>query len=173
MPATSPTRCSSGSPTASAAASGSPPAGQDPPLYRPKGFADDATPRGNGVAAQALARLGWLTGETRYLDAAEAAVRGAGPSFARAPEAHAAMLNALDEYLDPVEIVVIRGGGRGGRVLAGGSSHAVTHRGAWSSRFPPMRPGCRIRSLPSARERTVAYVCRGPVCSDPSSLCLN
>ena len=84
-------------------------AGQDPPLYRPKGFADEATPSGNGVAAQALARLGWLTGETRYLDAAEAAVRGAGPSFARAPEAHAAMLNALDEYLDPVEIVVIRG----------------------------------------------------------------
>ena len=48
-------------------------AGQDPPLYRPKGFADESMASGNGIAAQALARLGWLTGETRYLDAAEAA----------------------------------------------------------------------------------------------------
>jgi uncharacterized protein YyaL (SSP411 family) len=39
-------------------------AGNDPPLYRPKSFADEAMPSGNGVAAQALARLGWLTGET-------------------------------------------------------------------------------------------------------------
>ena len=46
--------------------------GLDPPLQRPKGFADEATPSGNGIAAQALARLGWLLGETRYLDAAEA-----------------------------------------------------------------------------------------------------
>ena len=84
-------------------------AGNDPPLYRPKSFADEAMPSGNGVAAQALARLGWLTGEMRYLDAAEAAVRGAWPALERTPESHAAMLNALDEYLDPVEIVVIRG----------------------------------------------------------------
>ena len=140
-------------------------AGQDPPLYRPKGFADEATPSGNGVAAQALARLGWLTGETRYLDAAEAAVRGAGPSFARAPEAHAAMLNALDEYLDPVEIVVIRGG----------AAEVESWRRELARGYSPRRMVVAIPAdatgLPDtlaikvARERTVAYVCRGPVCS--------
>ena len=85
--------------------------GEDPPLARPKSFADDAMAGGNGIAARALARLGWLTGEQRFLDAAEATVRAGYASVARAPEAHAAMLNALDEYLEPVEIVVIRGAG--------------------------------------------------------------
>ena len=60
-------------------------------------------------------------GSTRYLDAAEATVRGGYASLARAPEAHAAMLNALDEYLEPVEIVVIRGAGRGAGRLAVGA----------------------------------------------------
>ena len=50
--------------------------GAETPLYRPKGFADEAMPAGNGVAAAALARLGWLAGETRYLDAAERTLRG-------------------------------------------------------------------------------------------------
>ena len=83
--------------------------GQDPPMHRPKGFADEATPAGNGIAAQALARLGWLLGEMRYLDAASMTLRGGLASVTRAPQAHAAMLNALDEYLEPGEIVVIRG----------------------------------------------------------------
>ncbi len=125
-------------------------------------------PSGNGVAAQALARLGWLTGETRYLDAAEAAVRGAWPSFARAPEAHAAMLNALDEYLDPVEIVVIRGG----------AAEAESWRRELARGYAPRRMVVAIPAdatgLPEAlatkraRDRTLAYVCRGPVCSEPS-----
>jgi len=141
--------------------------GQDPPLYRPKAYVDDATPSGNGVAAQALARLGWLTGEARYLDAAEAAVRGGFPSLARAPEHHAALLNALDEFLAPAEIVVVRGSGQ--------------ELGEWQAalgrRYAPRRMVIAIPSgatgLPEAianktpRGRTVAYVCRGPVCSEP------
>ena len=83
--------------------------GEDPPLHRPKGFADEAMPSGNGIAAKALARLGWLTGEMRYLEAAEATIRGGYGSLMRSPEAHASMLIALDEYLDPVEILVLRG----------------------------------------------------------------
>jgi len=141
--------------------------GQDPPLYRPKAYVDDATPSGNGVAAQALARLGWLTGEARYLDAAEAAVRGGFPSLARAPEHHAALLNALDEFLAPAEIVVVRGSGQ--------------ELGEWQAalgrRYAPRRMVIAIplgaTGLPEAianktpRGRTVAYVCRGPVCSEP------
>ncbi len=142
-------------------------AGQDPPLYRPKSFADDAMPAGNGVAAQALARLGWLTGELRYLDAAEAAVRGAWPALSRAPEAHAAMLNALDEYLDPVEIVVIRGD----------AADLEAWRRELARAYAPRRMVVAIPAgaagLPEALaakragERTLAYVCRGPVCSEP------
>jgi uncharacterized protein YyaL (SSP411 family) len=142
-------------------------AGRDPPLYRPKGYVDEATPSGNGVAAQALARLGWLVGETRYLDAAEAAVRGGFPSLARGPEAHAAVLNALDEYLEPVEIVILRGSGTDLRDAQAQLAHA----------YAPRRMIVAIPSdatdLPEAlaakrpRAGTVAYVCRGPVCSEP------
>jgi uncharacterized protein YyaL (SSP411 family) len=142
-------------------------AGRDPPLYRPKGYADDATPSGNGVAAQALARLGWLTGETRYLEASEAAVRGGFASLARGPEAHAALLNALDEYLAPVEIVILRGTG----------AKLSEWQAALPRTYAPRRMVVAIPSdvagLPEAlaskvaRGETVAYVCRGPVCSEP------
>ncbi|HEX9707958.1 MAG TPA: thioredoxin domain-containing protein [Steroidobacteraceae bacterium] len=141
--------------------------GEDPPLHRPKSFADDAMPAGNGIAAQTLARLGWLIGEPRYLDAAESTVRGGFPSLARSPQAHAAMLTALEEYLDPVEIVVIRG--------------PAAQAAAWSATlaqsYAPRRMALAISSdaagLPDAlaskraREETVAYVCRGPQCSEP------
>ena len=142
-------------------------AGEDPPLHRPKNFADDAMPSGNGIGAQALARLGWLTGEIRYLAAAESAIRGGYASLARAPEAHAAMLNALDEYLEPVEIVFIRGE----------AAEAQAWQAALAREYAPRRLVLAIPSgavgLPEAlamkrpRDRTVAYVCRGPVCSEP------
>jgi uncharacterized protein len=149
-------------------------AGADPPMQRPKGYADEAVPSGNGIAAQALARLGWLTGEVRYLDAAEATIRGGYPSLARAPEAHAALLNALDEYLEPVEIVVIRGT----------AQDAAAWQASIARGFAPRRMVFAIPAdaagLPEAlaakqpREKTIAYICRGPVCSEPidSSLAL-
>ncbi len=124
-------------------------------------------PSGNGIGAQALARLGWLTGESRYLAAAEAAIRGGYASLARAPEAHAAMLNALDEYLEPVEIVVIRGE----------AAEAQAWQAALAREYAPRRLVLAIPSgaegLPEAlaakrpQGRTVAYVCRGPQCSAP------
>jgi uncharacterized protein len=57
----------------------------------------------------ALNRLGCLVGEPRYLEAAERAVRSALPVIRRAPFAHCALLDALEEQLDPPEIVIVRG----------------------------------------------------------------
>ena len=141
--------------------------GQDPPMHRPKGFADEATPAGNGIAAQALARLGWLLGETRYLDAAEKTLRAGLASITRAPQAHAAMLNALDEYLEPGKIVVIRGEPE---TLAEWSA-------ALASTYAPRRMSFAIPAhttgLPEAlaskkaRLETVAYLCQGAQCSEP------
>ena len=141
--------------------------GLDPPLQRPKGFADEATPSGNGIAAQALARLGWLLGETRYLDAAEAALRGGWPSMQRVPQAHVALLNALDEHLEPGEIVVIRG------QAEAGSAWATTIAMHYAPRRMIFAIPADAADLPEAlaakraREATVAYICRGPQCSEP------
>jgi len=141
--------------------------GQDPPLYRPKGFADEATPSGNGVAAFALARLGWLLGETRYLDAAEQTLRGGWASINRAPQSHAMMLTALEEFLKPPQVVILRG--------------SDAELGPWSASlamlYAPRRMAFAIPGdapdLPEAlaakrpRESAVAYLCEGPQCSEP------
>ncbi len=141
--------------------------GADTPLGRSKGFVDEAMASGNGVAARALARLGWLTGETRYLDAAEATVRAGHAALARVPEAHAALLIALEEYLEPVDLVIVRGQGE----------ELAAWLAALAGTYAPRRMVIGIpadaRGLPEAlaskraKATTVAYVCRGRVCSEP------
>ena len=85
----------------------------------------------------------------------------------RAPQAHTALLNALDEYLDPGEIVVIRG-----------NAEAVADwAAALAMIFAPRRMILAIPAdaagLPEAlagkraRAGTVAYICQGPQCSEP------
>ena len=78
-------------------------------IHRPKHGYDGATPSGNAVAAFALQRLGYLVGESRYLEAAERAIGAFYPSIAAHPQAYAAFLAALDETLEPPRIVVLRG----------------------------------------------------------------
>jgi hypothetical protein len=141
--------------------------GRDPPLYRPKGFADEATPSGNGVAVFALARLGWLLGDTRYLEAAERTLHGGWASVTRAPQAHTMMLTALEEHLHPPQIVILRG--------------ARGDVDSWSKALAPLYAPRRMvlaiptdaPGLPEAlaskapRNTTVAYLCEGPQCSEP------
>ncbi|HEX6398288.1 MAG TPA: thioredoxin domain-containing protein, partial [Steroidobacteraceae bacterium] len=78
-------------------------------IHRSKSFSDDAIPAGNGIAARALIRAGYLLGETRWLDAAERTLRAAWLPINRFPHGHVSLLGALEEYLTPPEIVVIRG----------------------------------------------------------------
>ena len=78
-------------------------------IHRPKPLADEAMPSGNGVAAFALQRLGFLLGENRYLDAAERTLRFAWRALEDYPHGHVTLLTALEEYLDHPEIIVIRG----------------------------------------------------------------
>jgi uncharacterized protein len=141
--------------------------GQDPPLYRPKGFADEATPSGNGVAALALARLGWLLGESRYLEAAERCLRGGWAALQQAPQSHTAMLTALEEWLHPPQVVILRG--------------PTDEVARWSAALAPLYAPRRmvfaipagVERLPAAlaakaaRDTTVAYLCEGPQCSAP------
>ena len=80
-------------------------------IQRPKPAYDDALPAGNGVAARVLLRLGQLTGRTAWLDAAERTLRWAWPTLQRIPTACSALLTALEEFLEPAQIVVLRGEG--------------------------------------------------------------
>ncbi|MDG2107396.1 MAG: thioredoxin domain-containing protein [Woeseiaceae bacterium] len=78
-------------------------------IHRPKSIADEALPSGNGIAAFALQRLGFLLGEVRYLDAAERTLKSTWQSIENYPHAHVSLITALEEYLHHPEIIVIRG----------------------------------------------------------------
>ena len=78
-------------------------------IMRNKSFADDAMPSGNGVAARALIALGYLAGETRYLDAAERCLKAGWQSLNQHPISHCSLLEALQDYLTPPEIIILRG----------------------------------------------------------------
>ena len=137
-------------------------------FHRPKPFADEAVPSGNGIAAFALQRLGFLLGETRYLDATERTLRAAWRAVEEVPHGHVSLLTALEENLDAPDIVVIRGAG----------GEIARRRDAAARLYAPRRLVFAIpadaASLPGAlAERapidgqTVAYRCRGTHCELP------
>jgi len=78
-------------------------------LYRSKTFANDAMPNGNGVAASALIQLGLLCGNTNYLNAAEKTIRCAYSLLNEQALTHCSLLHALELYLKPGLIIVLRG----------------------------------------------------------------
>ena len=78
-------------------------------IHRPKRAYDNATPSGNGIAAQALQRLGHTLGEPRYLQSAERALKAFDSSLARNPAACANLCHALAEFLTPPTLVILRG----------------------------------------------------------------
>jgi uncharacterized protein YyaL (SSP411 family) len=135
--------------------------------HRPRSFGDDSLPAGNAIAAFALGRLGHLLGEPRYLAAAERTLQAGREPMLDFPHGHAALITALDEYLTPPEIIVIRGAAE----TAGDWAQSI------SAVYAPHRLVFAIPAdagkLPGALElrkagpETIAYVCRGTSCSTP------
>lgn len=136
-------------------------------IHRPKPLGDESLPAGNGVAARVLQRLGHLVGETRYLTAAQGTLALAAESMRHLPQAHASLLAALEEHLDPPHILVIRGEGGDLAHWAGIAHHTynprrlvlaipATERGL-PGNLGAMTPGTGIR----------AYPCLGTSCEAP------
>jgi uncharacterized protein YyaL (SSP411 family) len=135
-------------------------------IHRSKTFGDESVPSGNGVAASMLCRLGYLLGETRYLDSAERTLRSAWAGIQDYPQAHMSLVNALEDYLSSMQILVVRGE----------ASSAAQWAGALSRLYAPARMIFAIPNdaeLPAALaakrpgETTVAYLCSGMTCSAP------
>jgi uncharacterized protein len=78
-------------------------------IYRPKQFLDDAVPSSNAVATQLLIHIGYLTGESKYLLAAERALKNAYPHFSNSPESYSSFLNALELFYVRSQIIILRG----------------------------------------------------------------
>ncbi|MFV2060232.1 MAG: thioredoxin domain-containing protein [Gammaproteobacteria bacterium] len=78
-------------------------------IQRPKVYADEAIPSGNGIAALSLSRLGHLIANSDYIEASEKCLQNAWSQILSYPAAHGAMLHAVEEYLYPAKIIIIRG----------------------------------------------------------------
>ena len=136
-------------------------------IHRSKTFSDDSIPAGNGIAASVLCRLGFLLGEVRYLAAAEDALKAAWPPLLEQPQAHMAALNALEDYLAPMQIVVIRGCAKEARdwSKALGAAYAPTRMIFAIPADEPDLPAALAGKRAAAG--TVAYLCTGMRCSAP------
>jgi uncharacterized protein YyaL (SSP411 family) len=138
-------------------------------IVRSKSFADEATPSGNGIAALALQRWGWLLGEPRWLAAAERTLRAGWRPLERYPLGHLSLATALDEYLEPATIIVLRG------------AQPIIERWRreldrlWDPRLLIIAIPDDAAGLPAALAAKPAgaggapraYVCRGATCSEP------
>ncbi len=78
-------------------------------VHRPKPMEDQATPAGNGAAAAALLQLAVLLGDDRYRSAAERTIGLGCQAISAAGGRCASLLKALDRFLNPPPLVVIRG----------------------------------------------------------------
>jgi len=137
-------------------------------IHRPKPGFDNATPSGNGVAAHALNRLGHLTGDTRYLRAAERTLAVFWPTVVQHPAGFASMLGGLTEALQPPRIVVLRG--------------ARDMLAAWLRELAAdYRPDTILLGIPGdveglpealakpSGQGVNAFICQGVTCSAPVS----
>tara|TARA_R110002049_G_scaffold252264_2_gene427396 strand:- start:120557 stop:122632 length:2076 start_codon:yes stop_codon:yes gene_type:complete len=140
----------------------------EPLIQRPKVTSDEATPSGNGIAASALLRLGYLLTEPRYINAAERTLEFASQQITNTPIAHASLLRCSEELNHPPITIIIRG-------------HKNDMKQWQQICQQQCNPGTMIFSIPvdeenlpeglqckfSANGETQAYICQGTSCQAP------
>jgi uncharacterized protein len=135
-------------------------------IHRSKTFADESVPAGNGVAAGVLCRLGYLLGETRYLDSAERTLQAAWAVMQEYPQAHMSLLNGLEDFLPSMQVLVIRGEATGAAQWARelGALYAPTRMIFAIPAGEELPPALAAKGAGAA---TAAYLCTGMTCSAP------
>ena len=144
---------------------------------RPRFAADNATPAGNGLMAEVLARLYHLTGETRWRTGAETVLRafgGLGDRLSACPT-----LLAAADLLERGAVVVVTGPPEGAAaralcaaVLAAPDPAICLLRASVTEALPALHPAHGKPAPPEGG--AAAYVCRAGVCglmlTDPAAL---
>ena len=135
-------------------------------IQRNKIGQDNATPAGNGIAAQALLRLSLLSGKIKYAESAERCLKLFFPALQQAASYHSSLCTALAEYLRPSAVLVLRG--------------TINDTSAWQnalrSRYLPgvmtIALADDVADLPEVLDKphgktTTAWLCHGTQCLSP------
>ena len=137
-------------------------------IQRNKIGTDNATPSGNGIAAQALLRLSLLTGKLEYAEAAERCLKLFFPALLQDAGYHCSLCTALAEHLHPPSLLVLRG--------PAGETDAW--RKLLRNRYQPelitIALADDLAGLPDALDKpysaqTAAWLCYGTQCLPPIS----
>lgn len=135
-------------------------------IQRNKNGQDNATPSGNGIAAQALLRLSVLAGDTRYAEAAERCLRLFFPTMQQAASHFSSLCSALDEWLEPPSLLV----------LCGDAKETAAWRAAVAVKYLPHLIVIVLKGneteLPLSLDKpisltTTAWLCHGTQCLPP------
>lgn len=147
-------------------------------IAREKPAYDGVVPSGNSVMVMNLLRLGSLTGEPGYEEAARRALGAFASQLSTAPAALSAMLLALD-YLEDVrrELVIVAPRGRReaarglldkfGRVFLPNRTLVVVCEGEELERAAEMVP--LLKGKKAEGDQAVAYLCENRSCRLPTS----
>ena len=142
----------------------------DDVIARTKNAHDNATPAGNGVMAEVLARLYHLTGDDDYRRRCEALIAAFSGDAAKNPYPHVTLIDAAQFLAEATQMVVI------------GDPDDTETRDLVAARNRASLPASVLTIIASSDAldaghpaagkarvdgKATAYVCRGPVCSAP------
>ena len=149
-------------------------------VTRPKDLQDNATPSGGSMATSVLLRLAALTGDSRYREAADAALAQVTPYLARYPTAFANWLSAAHLAVEGIDELAIVGDpiDDATRRLVGSGIAAATRTGRTVVVAVSADPDGSAVPLLAGRTmlggRPTAYLCRNFACrlpvNDPAAL---
>ncbi len=140
-------------------------------IQRPKTISDDSTPSGNGIAAFALARLGYLLAESKYIEAAEHTLQFSAQAISQSPLGHTSLLHAYEEQLHPPQIIILRGDKKSLTKWYEACNHGYApQRMVFSIDANEINlPNAIAEKIfkTSSEEGVTAYVCSGTQCETP------
>jgi len=138
---------------------------------RPKNASDNPNPSGNGTLMDTLARLFWLTGDTRRREQAGAIGRTFAGEARRNGFSHATVLDASARIDSLTQVVVAGASGAVADSLVAAAQRSGGGDMAWLRVRPqdslPQNHPAHAKTASGTRGAVAAYICVGPVCGLP------
>jgi uncharacterized protein YyaL (SSP411 family) len=142
---------------------------QDQPLVRLKDAEDGALPSGNGLMAENLVYLYYLTGKSNYRDLAEAIFKAFSIPMVKHPLSYTTLLGAYDIFNHPLQITVV-GDCKDPEaqaflkaIYAYAHPHRIVYPFADPGSLAPSHPAYK----PLVQGKPTAYICKNMTCLEP------